>query len=102
MSRTMSLTDDQLRQIATRDDLVDARPGAYYVTVVDGRRASFLYGPLPSHQEALDMVARVRKIAYEVDPYSWFYAFGTARADDGYSEPGLLNERVDQAEEANE
>ena len=37
---------------------VDARPGSYYVSCIDGPRRALLYGPLASHAAALAMVER--------------------------------------------
>lgn len=70
----------------------DPRPGNYYVSVIEGKRYALLYGPFTRHQDALDAVERVRAKAYELDRYSHWYAFGTARAPDDYNKPGKLND----------
>ena len=58
----------------------DTKPGAYYVTMIDGARVAFLAGPfINDHAGALALVDDVRKLANELDPRSHFYAFGTAR-----------------------
>lgn len=54
----------------------------FYVTVVDGKRYGFLLGPYPTHQEAIDNVARGRNLANDADPRAAFYAFGTASTKD--------------------
>lgn len=72
----------------------DTRPGAYYVSVIDGQRRALLAGPWPTHPEALNMVETVRVKACELDPRGHFYAFGTARLPDDDSVPiraGSLN-----------
>ena len=73
----------------------DTRPGNYYVTVRDGGRYDFLAGPFrDDHQAALDLVDRCREITEGLDTWAYFYAFGTARIDYGYSEPGKLNRHL--------
>jgi hypothetical protein len=73
----------------------DTQPGAYYVTVLDGRRYGRLLGPfIDDHAGALAMVDVVRKRAEELDPRALFYSFGTCRvpADDSIPlRAGLLN-----------
>lgn len=66
----------------------------YYVSVVDGPRQSLLAGPYKTHAEALSAVEPVRNIAYDVDPKSWFYAFGTIAMKEGYTKPGILNDKL--------
>jgi hypothetical protein len=60
----------------------DPRPGAYYVTVIDGDRFGYLAGPWPTHAEALAHVGASRRVACDLDPRAHFYAFGTARLPD--------------------
>jgi hypothetical protein len=50
----------------------------YYVTAQNGVRTAFLLGPFPSHAEALAEVERGKELAMSVDPFAWFYAYGTA------------------------
>lgn len=72
-------------------DIIDDRPGRYYVSVRDGARHAFLLGPYDSHLEALENVDRGRRLANEADPRAAWYAFGTARIDDtGATKPGLF------------
>lgn len=72
----------------------DTKPGAYYVTVIDAGRVGRLLGPFfNDHAAALAMVEPVRAKANELDPKSWFYAFGTCRVDaDGPAPAGILND----------
>lgn len=73
---------------------VDERPGAYYVSVVDGKRSALLLGPFDAHVLALAMVEPVRAHAASIDPRAHFYAFGTARLPNDDSVPiraGSLN-----------
>jgi hypothetical protein len=51
----------------------------YYVTAVDGPRCWRLAGPYDTHAEALAAVDRVREICVKSEPWSHFYAFGTAK-----------------------
>lgn len=68
---------------------VDERPGAYYVSVIDGAEYSLLSGPYPTHGEALEAVDGAKKFAHEMDPKAWFYAYGTCRLEESAG-PGLL------------
>lgn len=73
----------------------DNKPGAYYVTVLDGGKMGRLLGPfIDDHAAALAMVDKVRAKAEEFDPRAAFYAFGTARLPTDGSvllKAGLLN-----------
>lgn len=66
---------------------------AYYVSVIDAGRFRLLAGPFPTHEEAEKHVEPARKIAYERDPWAWFYAYGTCMVQDGHK-TGLLNEEL--------
>lgn len=75
-----------------------SRSGNFYVTTHDpggnaGKgRHGFLLGPYANHQDALDRVRPARDKAYNVDPKSHWYAFGTARMNaDEPGAPGVLN-----------
>lgn len=68
----------------------DLRPGAYYVSVVNGSQFGLLAGPYDSHRKALDMVAKVRKIAGENNRDVIWYGFGTCRMEMAVG-PGVLN-----------
>lgn len=65
----------------------------FYVSVVDGARFRFLAGPFYHHQQALDLVPTVRKLAETCDPKSVFYGFGTSKAQSG-ERLGILNDRL--------
>jgi hypothetical protein len=70
----------------------DTRPGAYYVTVVDGLKYGVLLGPfINDHAGALAKVDEVRKKAEELDPRAAFYSFGTARWKTDDLPKGKLN-----------
>lgn len=71
----------------------DTKPGAYYVTVIDGPKVGRLVGPfINDHAAALAMVGKARAIAEKMDPRACWYAFGTCRIDiDGAMRPGVLN-----------
>ncbi len=66
----------------------------FYVSVLDGPRYGFLVGPFDTHDQALAQVDSARAAAEQVDPRAVWYAFGTARAPEGYSTPGVLNDLV--------
>lgn len=50
----------------------------YYVTMKRDTRTAWLLGPYETHTEALEDVARGRKLAGAVDPFADFDAFGTS------------------------
>lgn len=81
----------------------DTRPGDYYVSAVDDRRAALLAGPFRNnHARALALVEEARRVAGELDPWSHFYAFGTCRLPCASSNPaGTLNERLAVWQHAN-
>lgn len=62
---------------------------AFYVSMIDGTRMGRAAGPYLTHQEALDDVKRVRDAAYDIDPRSWFFSWGTCSMPehDGYPCP---------------
>lgn len=73
----------------------DTKPGNYYVTAINGKSTAWLAGPFrDGHRAALNMVAAAKKIAQEVDPRAFWYAYGTARTDYSYDRAGVLNERL--------
>ena len=73
----------------------DAKPGSYYVTVVDGSRVGRLLGPFVNdHAGALARVDEARKLAETLEPRAAFYAFGTARYPENEKRPGVLNGRL--------
>lgn len=77
----------------------DPRPGSYYVSVQrdihhgSAPQTALLLGPLSAHQQALDMVDRVRAKACDLDPRAHWYSFGTCRMHDDVETPplGILN-----------
>jgi hypothetical protein len=77
----------------------------FYVSVIDGpriggeiavKRMGLLAGPYETHQEALDRVATVRKIAEEVNAWAHFYAFGTIKVKQPPYPVGKLNHLLDR------
>lgn len=72
---------------------IDARPGNYYVSVVDHDRVGLLLGPFAKHAESLANVSRCQKHAREVNDNALWYAYGTMRFED-YSKPGLFNDMI--------
>lgn len=80
----------------------DSKPGAYYVSVNDGARASLLLGPfIDDHAGALAMVDQVRAKAEQIDPRAFWYAYGTCRVPNDGSvliRAGVLNKFFDMQE----
>jgi hypothetical protein len=77
--------------------IVDPRPGRYYVTCVDAGRVGFVAGPFRRHQAARRFLRPARRAAQQVDPWSDFYAWGTARLRDNWDRPiplGVLNDAL--------
>ena len=72
----------------------DLRPGAYYVSAVDGGRYALLAGPYPSHAAALAQVDAARTIAHELDPRAIWYGYGTCRMDAPSARIGMFNDRL--------
>lgn len=68
----------------------DPRPGAYYVSIIDGSRFSLALGPFPTHAEALAKVSAVRDYVDRHYAEGWFYAYGTCRLE-ACERPGVLN-----------
>lgn len=82
-------------QATTATQEPDTRPGAYYVSVIDGPRAALLVGPfINDHAAALSLVDAVRVKACDLDPRGVFYAYGTCRLPlegEAAPRPGSLN-----------
>ena len=73
--------------------IADTAPGPYYISVIREsgfKDARLLSGPYPTHQEALDLVDKARSISERHDPRAVWYAFGTLRMKDAFTEPGIL------------
>ena len=73
--------------------------GGFYVSMIreagtKAQRVALLAGPFDTHDEALALVDRATNLAFEVDPWSGFDAFGTVRMKDEYRKPGVLNARL--------
>lgn len=60
----------------------DTKPGFYYVSAVDGNKYALMLGPFKTHEEALQMVEQCRNKAYDLDPRSHWWQWGTCREDD--------------------
>lgn len=70
----------------------------YYVSVKDGPQFNVLAGPYKTHAEALEKLEPVRRLANELVPRSWFYAFGTVAMNADFTRPGKLNDQLAQKE----
>lgn len=74
-------------------DTTDDRPGAYYVSVVDGDHFGLLLGPFATHREALAHVDAATDEANRIDPKAAWYSFGTCRLERPVG-PGILNDHL--------
>jgi len=64
-------------------DIIDDRPGRYYVSARNDAGAAVpLLGPYDSHLEALEKVDLGRELASKVDPRAPWYSYGTCRLHD--------------------
>ena len=64
----------------------------YYVTMKRDVRTAWLLGPYTEHAEALAQVGRGCQLARDVDPFTDFDAFGTARLSADHMPPGILED----------
>lgn len=69
----------------------------YYVTMIRGRRKAWLLGPFDAHADALARVDEARRVAQEIDPWSDFDLFGTAKVRASRLPPGVLNKHLNLA-----
>lgn len=72
-------------------------PRDYFVTIRRGQRHGFLLGPYATHTEALEQVDRGRRLAVEIDPKTWWDAFGTGSLPAGSGVVGKLNNMLEEA-----
>ncbi len=63
----------------------------YYVTVKRDERVGYLLGPFSMKKTADDLVEQTRALAYEVDPWCVFDAFGVTRVVAETLPKGKLN-----------
>jgi hypothetical protein len=68
----------------------------FYVTVRRNSRSALLLGPFDTHDEALERVELGRRLAFEVDSFTAFDSFGTAKVTGSDHKPGLLNELAEK------
>ena len=68
-------------------------PGDYFVSAIDGPNFFLMAGPYAEHAAAAADVAKVTKIAYDVDSSgkAAFMAYGTCRLDPDSGRVGVLN-----------
>ena len=66
----------------------------FYVSVIDGPKRALVAGPYRTHKEALAKVEPAKEAGAKADPWSTFYAWGTAKAPNGYRE-GMLNKALE-------
>ena len=78
-------------------NIIDTRPGYYYVSIRDGKRFGFLRGPFATHQQALDQVNEVMSLSVVANSREAVFAtFGTCRIHPDYPgeiPQGKLNDR---------
>ncbi len=65
----------------------------YYVTIVRGQRVGYLFGPYDKERDARADIPRARVLAYEIDPFACFDAFGTGRVEAPTLPTGVLESR---------
>lgn len=65
----------------------------FYVSIRDAGKFALVAGPFQTHESALAAVKAARKIGCEVDPWAWFYGWGTCKTEHGYTS-GRLNEKL--------
>ena len=70
-------------------------PGNFYISIIDGDKWKPVYGPFKTHPEALENVKKAKDKANELDPKSFWYAFGTVKMKLEYDKPGILNQYLD-------
>ena len=70
-------------------------PGNFYVSVIDDQKWTLVYGPFKTHREALENVTKAKDKAYQLDPKSFWYAWGTVKMKLSYDKPGILNKYLD-------
>jgi hypothetical protein len=81
------------REAARRDPLAPGR--AFYVTIRQGEKRGFLYGPFASQIAALREVRTTKALALELNHSdAAFASFGTASLPIELARPGLLNDRL--------
>jgi len=51
----------------------------YYIAIHDAGRSALIAGPYATEHEAECRMDYVRRLAYEADPWSWFYTYSLAR-----------------------
>lgn len=59
----------------------------FYVSAINGPRKHLVAWPYDTHDRALSRVDPVRDIAYEREPFSWFFAWGTAGSEQEFRTP---------------
>lgn len=74
-------------------DVIDDRPGDYFISAIDGDQFAFASGPYASHSAALAELESVKRQTCQLDPGAWFYAFGTCRLEPGSDRRGVLQLR---------
>lgn len=62
----------------------------YYVTMKRDTRTAWLLGPYTEHAEALAQIDQGRQLARDIDPFTDFDAFGTARLETESLPTGVL------------
>lgn len=66
----------------------------FYVTIRRGKRTGYLVGPCSAEEQARGFLDQARDAAEDIDPFTHFDLFGTARVTASRLIPGVLNERV--------
>lgn len=57
----------------------------YYVAVHDAGRTALLAGPYEQEANAERAMEAVRRLAYDDNPWSWFYTFSLGKSERSFS-----------------
>ena len=56
----------------------------YYVAVHDASRSALLAGPYEQEATAEQAMEEVRRLAYDANPWSWFYTFSLGKSEQSF------------------
>lgn len=65
----------------------------WYIAIIRDTRVIPVVGPLPSRERADAVSARAKRLAYEIDAFTWFDRWATIRTASG-NHRGVLDDRL--------